>query len=279
MNIKPKNNSTMKNKLHLIGFIVGVFLVCVILFITYKLPCPSSSQYVTFKTILAVAIAALISVLPGFFTIRYGFGHYVISAGGAIGIFWAVFTYTPKIIDTNDKCQNEFEYTFSIEDSSGNTPIRDKGLLSIRSGIYTEEASIEKDGSATFRNIPASLRDSSVALLLNVPGWTFMNDQNQQKIYLKERNQRIKIKRRNSIYNIKGRVMKNDGTILSHVLINLDDDSARTDNNGMFSISLSSQNRALNNHLLTATYLGRVFYSQNVILGSTDLVQILYPGD
>src|SRR4051812_44748020 len=96
-----EGNSIGKNENVYFPSISGLVLIFVILFITYKLPCPTNSQYLIFRTVLSIAVAGFSVVVSGFFNFSY---KQIITAGGALGVFAFVYLFTPKIINTTDKC-------------------------------------------------------------------------------------------------------------------------------------------------------------------------------
>ncbi|HCO60747.1 MAG TPA: hypothetical protein DIT58_11220, partial [Porticoccaceae bacterium] len=58
-------------------------------------PAPSPSQYSTFKTLLALAVAGVGALLPGFITLEIGLPKGALRAGGAIALFAIVYFFNP----------------------------------------------------------------------------------------------------------------------------------------------------------------------------------------
>jgi hypothetical protein len=84
-----------KQQQQLIAFGFGVVFVIVSLTLALWVPIPSSFQYNVFKTVLAIAIAGIGAMIPGFLEVTIPTW---VRAGGALAIFIIVFFYNPATL-------------------------------------------------------------------------------------------------------------------------------------------------------------------------------------
>lgn len=83
----------------ILSFGFGVSFVIVMLVISFIQPTPSSFQYTIFRTVLSLAGAGAVAVFPGFIELRFGTW---LRAGGALGVFAALYFLNPAMLTTND---------------------------------------------------------------------------------------------------------------------------------------------------------------------------------
>lgn len=89
----------MSKKLKIIlSFIFGVVFVVVMLAISFVQPIPSSFQYGVFRTVLALAGAGVVAVMPGFIEVKFGSW---LRAGGALGVFVVLYFFNPALPEPN----------------------------------------------------------------------------------------------------------------------------------------------------------------------------------
>lgn len=79
----------------IVGVIFGLAFVTALLALSVFIPDPTPSQYVTFKTILALAAAGIGGVLAGTIHVEGTFQKLTVRAGGAIALFVLVFFFSP----------------------------------------------------------------------------------------------------------------------------------------------------------------------------------------
>ena len=74
------------------AFVFGVCFVVVMLGIALLRPNPMPFQYLVFRSVLALAVAGVVAMIPGFLSVQLGSA---IRAGGAVGAFIVVFFFSP----------------------------------------------------------------------------------------------------------------------------------------------------------------------------------------
>jgi hypothetical protein len=79
----------------ILAFVFGTIFVAVLLAICFIAPNPSTFQYTVFKTVLALAGAAVAAVIPGFIEVQVA--NWV-RAGGAIAVFVILYFWNPAFI-------------------------------------------------------------------------------------------------------------------------------------------------------------------------------------
>jgi hypothetical protein len=75
-----------------LSYIFGFFFVVVLLAIAFIKPEPSSFQYNVFRTVLALAGAGVVAVIPGFIEVKCGDW---LRAGGALAVFVVLYFWNP----------------------------------------------------------------------------------------------------------------------------------------------------------------------------------------
>ncbi|MEG1766933.1 MAG: hypothetical protein RR311_00585 [Comamonas sp.] len=89
------NEATPKSKFNIktiLSFSFGIVLVCLILIITLTNPQPSKFQAAVFWAVLAMALAGVASVIPGFVEVRF---RKLLVAGGSLAVFVIVYFAVP----------------------------------------------------------------------------------------------------------------------------------------------------------------------------------------
>src|SRR5579872_2363941 len=102
-----------------ISLLMGGFLIVLSGLDVFFLPCPSSSQYIYFKVILAAAVAILSFLIIGTMNIHGNIWGVRIKAAGGFAIFILILKFTPDLIDTSDKCSPSISYILFLNDSQG----------------------------------------------------------------------------------------------------------------------------------------------------------------
>ena len=76
-------------------FAFGVLFVSALLVLAIAFPEPKQFQYTVFRSVLALACAAVAALIPGFLESQY---RNLLRAGGALGVFVLVFLYNPAAL-------------------------------------------------------------------------------------------------------------------------------------------------------------------------------------
>lgn len=93
---KNEAREFMSKKIQIIlSFVFGVVFVIVLLVIAFVQPEPSSFQYAVFRTVLAIAGAAVVAVIPGFIEVTIGKW---LRAGGALAVFVLLYFWSPALL-------------------------------------------------------------------------------------------------------------------------------------------------------------------------------------
>lgn len=78
----------------ILAYVFGVVFVIILLLITFIAPNPSSFQYTIYRTVLALAGAAVAAVIPGF--IEVNISNWL-RAGGALAVFVILYFWNPAL--------------------------------------------------------------------------------------------------------------------------------------------------------------------------------------
>jgi hypothetical protein len=79
-----------------VAFVFGLVFVITLIVLAIKFPKPTPFQYTIFRSVLALAAAGIAAMVPGFLTINLSeTNKFLISAGGALGVFVIVFFFNP----------------------------------------------------------------------------------------------------------------------------------------------------------------------------------------
>jgi hypothetical protein len=84
-----------KKAQQILAFIFGVVFVVVLLVVSFSVPNPTPFQFIVFKVVLALAVAGVAAMIPGF--IEFNIPTYV-RAGGALAVFAIVFFKNPATL-------------------------------------------------------------------------------------------------------------------------------------------------------------------------------------
>lgn len=78
----------------ILAFVFGVIFVIALLAIAWNKPDPSDFQYTVFRAVLAIAIAGVAAVIPGFIEVKIS--NWLI-AGGALAVFIVIYFWNPAM--------------------------------------------------------------------------------------------------------------------------------------------------------------------------------------
>jgi hypothetical protein len=76
----------------LLVFFFGAVLLAVMLFVAFRVPQPSPTQWFVFRVTVALAAAGIVAMIPGLFSLHVTSG---LRAGGAIAVFVLLYVWNP----------------------------------------------------------------------------------------------------------------------------------------------------------------------------------------
>ena len=218
--------------------IVGIVFIIIILFLILFFPCPTSSQFFVFRIVLSIAVAGFASIIPGFFRLKY---RSIVSAGGALAVFAFIYIFNPGIIITEDRCNQPFDFTIFLQNSIGNSVLKNSGALILQIENDKRIEAIDGKGSATFKQIPFNLKDRNLPLQIEVEGWQFVNGKTAIEIKLQNKSSTVIVERDNSLCCVNGSVRDEENNFLFDVRVSIDDIFTKTDTNGRFLIEIPTE--------------------------------------
>jgi hypothetical protein len=214
--------------------ILGACFLLLILILIVYFPCPSNAQYSIFRTILAIAIAAVASIIPGFFNLKY---KELISAGGALAVFAYVYMYNPSIIVNTEKC-SPFTMTIFVHGSNGKQDIilQNKGEVILDLNGDRRREKINDKGEAVFKGIPNQFMNTKVPITIEADIYQPRYKDSAYTLTDKEVVY-IELSTKN-LSNISGSVRNEEGKLLSQVKIIVGDIVTVTNEYGRFKIDI-----------------------------------------
>ena len=100
------NNSKAPPWEKIAGFIFGLVFITALLTLVVVIPTPTPTQYVVFKTVLALAAAGIGGILAGFLHVEGKMAQMTTRAGGAFALFILVFFFSPAPPVSNENSNN-----------------------------------------------------------------------------------------------------------------------------------------------------------------------------
>ncbi len=82
----------------IVALCFGLTFVIAMLALAVKFPRPTAFQYTVFRIVLAIAVAGVAAVIPGFLEVSVSTA---VKAGGALGVFIVVYFFSPASLVTN----------------------------------------------------------------------------------------------------------------------------------------------------------------------------------
>jgi len=252
-----KQNST-KNTALLIT-LSSVFLIGSIVIISV-IPCPSEPQFGFYKVVLALSIAGIASILPGFMRVNYK--NYV-SAGGALAVFVFVLTFNPSFIANNPKCRGVFHLNVQLYGDSAKGTIVKTGEIKVVLNGRTQIIPVEWDGKITLEDIPVDILGKPILLTPQIEDY----NSEQKTIILNDQVSSIDL-----ILDPVVPATKIQGTVfyrgkpLKEGVIIIDGHNSKTDEFGNFFQVVSSK-EGTNMNI-------KIFYEGEPIFNSTETVSI-----
>jgi len=215
--------------------IIGIASLGVILLAVLFVPCPTSTQYIVFRIILALGAAGVASIVPGLFS----FNNTMLTASGALGVFGLVYLVNPaKSFSSEDGCNGLFDYTIFVESPNETLEFTGPAYLALRLEREYSKTSIGEDKTVNYKDIPAQLRNQTVLVELEAAGWQFLNGSNRDSIQLTGKSDIVQIQRDNSLCCVTGEVMDNTGKPIPAAIVSIQDLTTTTDSLGRFKLEI-----------------------------------------
>lgn len=220
---------------------VGVGLLIAIILLVVLIPCPSKSQYLVFRIVIALAAAGLATVIPGFIKVNLNKG---ITAGGAIAVFALIYFFDPASTVAENKCIDEtFALTVFVHGTQGKEDkmLRGQGEVCVYLNSNPEKVKIDEDGKAIFTEISPTFLNSKIRITVQHP--QPYQSTHPDSLYLLQRNGVIYLEAAlNNIDRIFGRITDatNDDP-LDSVKIVIKDVQTFSNTEGWFDLEVPKQ--------------------------------------
>lgn len=237
---------------HLLPALIGLGLLIGIVGIMVFSPCPSSSQFFVYRIALAIGVAAIATIIPGFFEVQL---KPTIKAGGALAVFAFIYLINPVGSISGDSCNQPFDFTIFIVDEGGMTSLREKGSISLMMGNDRRTENIDPDGSVSFKRISPDFAGDTLQVQLEADGWQFQNGGHSTIVILDGISQNLIVEQDNSRCCISGSVRGEQSGFLSGVTLNIGDVFVESDANGRYNIEVPTELQS-NEYILTAQFSG-----------------------
>jgi len=219
---------TARNKT-ILSFVLGASLILIILIVTIIRPCPSDAQFFMYKIILAIALAGVAAVIPGFLRIHY---QNTISAGGAIAVFVLVFLYEPAI--GNVGCDFDLTVLF-YGDEEKSRILREGRVVFNYSGITTTKF-IDNEGQVILRKLNTDLRGEKLRINPEIEAF----ETSQLSVSFPESESQIDIivNPKKDTTRIRGSILNAHNLPLSNATIDIEGYKTQTDNLGDYELNI-----------------------------------------
>jgi hypothetical protein len=167
-----------------------------------------------------------------------------------------------------------FDYTVFLENTDGETVLKNQGTLVLRIENDKREENIDAKGSANFKQIPPKARKQSTILQLQgAEGWQFNNGKKAIELTLQGTSSTIILEPDSSLCRISGSV-RDEKTFLPGVRVSIDEVIAVTDENGRFFLEIPVAKRKAQ-YTLTAYKEGYQIWDNFVYPASSPEVKII----
>jgi hypothetical protein len=219
-----------------IPVIVGIFFTLLTIFLIVYFPCPTQAQYSVFRIVLAIAIAGIAAVIPGFIHVRY---KGLISAGGALAVFLVVLYVTdPKKGLINADCHDCFSQNLIFKTVDGNFASDLEGVVAIEIGNELQDVALESNGTAFVKCVDYINKDKQIKITLKANGWQFGNGTDTISVAFSGKNATVFIRRDRQLCCITGVVRDSlTGDLISNATVAVQGLTTET-KNGWFEINI-----------------------------------------
>lgn len=230
-------------------FLGGLFTLLILAAVIF-IPCPEEAQFRIFHTVLAIGVAGLAAVIPGFLNVKF---NTAVTAGGALAVFALIYLWQPEYNFAYSKCgETTKNFTVKIEtaphlkdkDLSQYPPVGESAVLKIWHRNEWETAEI-RNGVADFKNLDASFSGQILDLELESDYWalatasdSILFDGDSQSAFILP-NGKLKFWR--------GKVLDSKSLEpLADVILEFENLSDTTGTDGLFEIEIPWEKQALN---------------------------------
>lgn len=232
----PPNNNA-KDAKNRFPVYVGLGLLLLIVGLLVYIPCPSSSQYQLFHTIIALAAGGIGAMLPGFLSYK---PSPMLTGGGAVALFLLVFLVRPEQSMAEGRCANEgapFTMTLALQANKPNSdyPTYDGTVNKIQlwTGNEYRTGDVNANLVVDFKNMPNVLRGEFSELRLLKPEtspWKLAMD----SVRVNPSGQKIQLIPSGLLSRVWGRVRDNNSAPVSGAIITFRTFADTTGTNGRF---------------------------------------------
>lgn len=99
----PENDTIVPRWQVIVGLVIGITLVGISILLALNIPDPTRWQEFVFRGVLALGLACIAPIIPGFIKLSTKFensqtGYFTLVAGGAIAIFVLIWIVTPASV-------------------------------------------------------------------------------------------------------------------------------------------------------------------------------------
>jgi len=223
----PRRGPNQKlSQVQIVSLAVGIVLLLFVLSVVILYPCPTDSQRSIFKIVLAIAVAGLAAVIPGFFQMRF---KKIISAGGAIAVFAFIFLYNPAVYGVGGSC----DYTFILKVYNDSAHSELASLVPLHISIDTRNfnASTNQSGELT---LILSQNDRGKEMSIQQQGEEYVKEEIRLTIPDKDATAAINLRRPIYETTVRGRIQGSAKTDYSKMALAVDGHEIRLSPSGEF---------------------------------------------
>jgi len=252
-------NQTSSKNTSLLITLSSVFLIGSIAIISI-IPCPSEPQFIFYKVVLALAIAGMASILPGFMLVKY---KNFVSAGEALAVFVFVLTFNPALIANNPRCKGFFNLNIQFYGDSAKGIILKSGEVKVVVNGRTQIIPIQPDGKITLEDITYDILRKPILLTPQIEDY----HPDQRTIILEDQASSIDLVLDPVVPEVKveGIIFYRGKPLMPGIIV-IDGQNSRTDEYGNFSQIVHSKEGSNMNF--------RFFYKGVPIFNSTEVVTV-----
>lgn len=202
--VKPRSSAPRRgpnqklSQVQIVSLCVGIVLLLIILTVVILFPCPTDTQRSIFKIVLAIAVAGLAAIIPGFFQIRF---KKIISAGGAIAVFAFIFLYNPAVYGVGGSC--DFTFVLKVYKDSTHSELASLVPLHITVGTRNFNSSTNQSGELA---LILGQNDKGKQISIMQSGDEYVKEEILLEVPDKDATASINLKQRTFETNVRGRI-------------------------------------------------------------------------